>query len=87
MQVGEWASSVLEREEVVREEKRRKEKRRKGKEGILSFMLPCHGERERGKEGVKIAKIPHSVLSRTIVNEAARASPVQPIINMGQGFL
>lgn len=25
--------------------------------------------------------------SRTIVNEAATASPVQPIINMGQGFL
>ena len=24
---------------------------------------------------------------RTIVNEAATASPVQPIINMGQGFL
>ena len=24
---------------------------------------------------------------RTIVNEAATASPVQPIVNMGQGFL
>ena len=26
-------------------------------------------------------------LCRTIVNEAATASPVQPIVNMGQGFL
>lgn len=25
--------------------------------------------------------------SRSIVNEAAAASPVQPIVNMGQGFL
>lgn len=24
---------------------------------------------------------------RSIVNEAAAASPVQPIVNMGQGFL
>ena len=27
------------------------------------------------------------VYCRTIVNEAAAKSPVQPIINMGQGFL
>lgn len=26
-------------------------------------------------------------LCRSIVNEAAAASPVQPIVNMGQGFL
>ena len=26
-------------------------------------------------------------LTRSIVNEAAAASPVQPIVNMGQGFL
>lgn len=25
--------------------------------------------------------------NRSIVNEAAAASPVQPIVNMGQGFL
>ena len=25
-------------------------------------------------------------MSRSIVNEAAQASPVQPIVNMGQGF-
>jgi aspartate/methionine/tyrosine aminotransferase len=25
-------------------------------------------------------------VSRSIVNEAAQASPVQPIVNMGQGF-
>lgn len=27
-----------------------------------------------------------SNLSRSIVNEAAAASPIQPIVNMGQGF-
>jgi hypothetical protein len=27
------------------------------------------------------------LLNRSIVNEAAAASPVQPIVNMGQGFL
>lgn len=27
------------------------------------------------------------VRARSIINEAATASPVQPIINMGQGFL
>lgn len=27
------------------------------------------------------------LVSRSIVNEAAAASPVQPIVNMGQGFL
>lgn len=26
-------------------------------------------------------------VNRSIVNEAAAASPVQPIVNMGQGFL
>lgn len=26
------------------------------------------------------------VLARSIVNEAAQASPIQPIVNMGQGF-
>lgn len=39
-----------------------------------------------------VFKSPQKILSdtsflRTIVNEAATASPVQPIINMGQGFL
>lgn len=26
------------------------------------------------------------MIARSIVNEAAQASPVQPIVNMGQGF-
>lgn len=29
---------------------------------------------------------PYASSSRSIVNEAAAASPVQPIVNMGQGF-
>lgn len=46
MQVGEWVTSVLEREEVVRQVKRRK-----GKEKRAFYLLCCHGERERrGKE-------------------------------------
>ena len=83
-----WASCVLRREEKRGQEKKRNEKKGNGKEEILSFMLlPLERERKEGKKEIKIAKITHSVLSRTIVNEAARASPVQPIINMGQGFL
>lgn len=40
-----------------------------------------------GVPGKKVRKdILNSVL-RSIVNEAAAASPVQPIVNMGQGFL
>lgn len=34
-----------------------------------------------------VVKIMLICYRRTIVNEAAMASPVQPIINMGQGFL
>lgn len=30
---------------------------------------------------------PIDIVDRTIVNEAAAKSPIQPIINMGQGFL
>ena len=32
-------------------------------------------------------KLKFVTLCRSIVNEAAAASPVQPIVNMGQGFL
>ena len=35
-----------------------------------------------GNDGVVLTVSP-----RSIVNEAAAASPVQPIVNMGQGFL
>ena len=43
------------------------------------FIFIVHSPRETWKHGL-------NELTRTIINEAAAASPKQPIVNMGQGF-
>ena len=56
-----------------------------------SFQARCQSRRPETRCVVRTRSLlDNSVaeaLERTIVNEAVTASPVQPIVNMGQGFL
>ena len=56
-----------------------------------SFQARCQSCRPEARCMVRtrslLDKPVAEALERTIVNEAATASPVQPIVNMGQGFL